>query len=75
MDITLFSSVLQPEVDPGPRRASLRQLGVSADGTSIDAEKRNGEIVIINGERIRMMPNDFIEAGPKERHPKGAVLG
>lgn len=55
----------------GPRRISLRQQGVAADGSSIDAEKRNGDIVIINGERIRVanIPTDTVL--PRDRHPKG----
>ena len=58
-----------------PRRASLRQRGVAADGSSIDEERRNGELVIINGERIRMAPGQTVEdLPPRERHPKGALI-
>ncbi len=55
-----------------PRRASLRQRGVAADGSMIDEERRNGELVIINGERIRLAPGQAIEdLPPRERHPAG----
>ena len=55
-----------------PRRASLRQRGVAADGSMIDEERRNGELVIINGERIRLAPGQAIEdLPPRERHPQG----
>ena len=37
-----FSYTLQP--DSGPRRISLRQQGIQADGSRIDHEKRNGEV-------------------------------
>ena len=56
-----------------PRRASLRQRGVAADGSSVGEERRNGELVIINGERIRLAPGQAVEdLPPRERHPPGA---
>ena len=55
-----------------PRRASLRQRGVAADGSMVGEERRNGELVIINGERIRLAPGQATEdLPPRERHPAG----
>ena len=56
-----------------PRRASLRQRGVAADGSMVGEERRNGELVVINGERIRLAPGQAMEdLPPRERHPAGA---
>ena len=62
---------MQPDA---PRRASLREGGVSSDWHSIDVENRNGEVVIINGERIRMKPAIDTEPTQRERHPPGCYL-
>lgn len=60
---------------PGPRRASLRQQGIASNGSKIEHERRNGEVVVVNGERIRYGAGADEGAAPEpvERHPKGDV--
>lgn len=62
---------LQEEVDP--RRASLRQRGVKADGAAVDTETRGGHITVVNGEAIRYL-EPAEPAQPRERHPDGMPL-
>ena len=60
--------------DPGPRRASLRQRGVAADGSRVDEELRGGKVTIINGEVLREPAGNSRHrepSPPKERHAKG----
>ncbi len=62
----------------GPRRASLRQKGVGADGRMIDQELRNGQVILGsaagggNGSPWNVAKDKAPEE-PKERHPKDAV--
>ncbi|KAK9868093.1 hypothetical protein WJX84_011731 [Apatococcus fuscideae] len=62
--------------DPGPRRASLRQRGVAADGSRVDEELRGGKVTIINGEVLREPAGNSRHrepSPPKERHAKGLL--
>lgn len=56
------------QVEQAPRRASLRQRGVQADGAAVDTESRGGHITLVNGEAIRY-PDPSEPAQPRERHP------
>ena len=61
----------------GPRRTSLRQKGVTADGRMVDQELRGGRVVVSHD------PSPWTVVGqeapqaqpevPKERHSKGKV--
>lgn len=55
-------------MEEAPRRASLRQRGVQADGAAVDTEGRGGHITLVNGEAIRY-PDPAEPAEPRERHP------
>ena len=55
------------QVEQAPRRASLRQRGVQADGAAVDTESRGGHVTLVNGEAIRY-PSE--PAQPRERHPQ-----
>ena len=60
----------------GPRRASLRQKGVSADGRMIDQELRNGQVVLSTDGYSGPWNVAESQAAPepdqlKERHPQG----
>ncbi|KAL3141680.1 hypothetical protein ABBQ32_004368 [Trebouxia sp. C0010 RCD-2024] len=58
--------------EQAPRRASLRQRGLQADGAAVDTETRGGHITLVNGEAIRY--GDPAEpAQPRERHPPNAT--
>ena len=65
------SGGLQEEV--APRRASLRQRGVQADGVAVDTETRGGHITVVNGEAIRYL-EPAEPAQPRERHPDGKPI-
>lgn len=58
---------------PGPRRESLRNKGIAADGTFIDDERRGGKVLIGRGEVSD--PGPWVKAEdpppPKARFPKG----
>lgn len=56
------------QVEQAPRRASLRQRGVQADGAAVDTETRGGHVTLVNGEAIRY-PDPSEPAQPRERHP------
>ncbi|DBB11441.1 hypothetical protein WJX82_009846 [Trebouxia sp. C0006] len=59
-------------VEEAPRRASLRQRGVQADGAAVDTEGRGGHITLVNGEAIPYSdPSE--PAQPRERHPPSAT--
>ncbi|KAK9823208.1 hypothetical protein WJX72_001110 [[Myrmecia] bisecta] len=60
------------KADTGPRRVSLRNQGISADGVMIHDEKRNGELVLVNGEAVRYKATQEAPE-PRDRHPKDAV--
>ena len=69
-----LSHCLWPEqVEEAPRRASLRQRGVQADGAAVDTEGRGGHITLVNGEAIRF-PDPSEPAQPRERHPPSETL-
>lgn len=61
----------------GPRRISLRQKGMHADGRMVDQELRNGHVLVshnpspwtVVGEEGPSEP-----AKPKERHSKGVLM-
>ena len=61
------------QVEEAPRRASLRQRGVQADGAAVDTEGRGGHITLVNGEAIRY-PDPAEAAEPRERHPPSKHL-
>ncbi len=61
------------QVEEAPRRASLRQRGVQADGAAVDTEGRGGHITLVNGEAIRY-PDPSEPAQPRERHPPSKLL-
>jgi hypothetical protein len=69
-----FALVVQVPYD-GPRRASLRQKGVDADGRMIDQELRNGQVVLNSapggGASSWVSAGESAAGEPKERHPKG----
>ncbi|KAK9799849.1 hypothetical protein WJX73_009741 [Symbiochloris irregularis] len=60
---------------PGPRRESLRNKGIAADGTYIDDERRGGKVVY--GRTEVTDPGPWVKAEdpppPKARFPKGPV--
>ena len=59
------------QVEAAPRRASLRQRGVQADGAAVDAEGRGGHITLVNGDPTRYNSHPSEPAQPRERHPTG----
>ena len=69
-----LSNCLCPiQVGEAPRRASLRQRGVQADGAAVDTEGRGGHITLVNGEAIPYSdPSE--PAQPRERHPPSRPL-
>ena len=59
----------------GPRRSSLRQQGIHADGKMIDQELRNGQVLLGGTPGLwEVTPNTPPQEpeAPKERHAKGA---
>ena len=70
LDINQYTVV---QVEEAPRRASLRQRGVQADGAAVDTEGRGGHITLVNGEAIRY-PDPAEPAQPRERHPPSKHL-
>lgn len=61
------------QAEQAPRRASLRQRGLQADGAAVDTESRGGHITLVNGEAIRY-GEPAEPAQPRERHPPSMTL-
>ena len=61
------------QAEQAPRRASLRQRGLQADGAAVDTESRGGHITLVNGEAIRY-GEPAEPAQPRERHPPSMAL-
>ena len=59
----------------GPRRTSLRQKGVTADGRMVDTELRGGHVTFSHDPNAATKTHEYGKPAepeaPKERHPKG----
>ena len=59
----------------GPRRSSLRQRGVNADGQMVDQELRGGKVVLSKDPNPGAVKHEDWRPAepekPKERHSKG----
>ena len=76
----MVAKIVIPDVQTpheGPRRSSLRQRGVTADGRMVDQELRGGQVILSKDPNPGAVKHEDWRPAepekPKERHSKGGT--